>query len=164
MTRFACVLFGLIAAVVANASAVDPPATSKRYLGDLTGTVVKVDKDSITVSITTVVQNGTTRQRMGGRRGKSVSVPKLESKLVEETIPLGDKVGIKTVSGKVMKLEDVQVGSAARLHVYNVTVRVVGEKPETHYEVERIDIPNPPKAGGAIPPPPPAATTPPKKK
>jgi len=125
---------------------------SHTYLGEVTGLVVKVGDDSITLKVPEVVQTGTTRQRShtphvpgmsGGHRGSSITVPKLETKMVEVTYDLGDPVSVKTVAGKAMTLSDVVVGGAARLHVERVREWKPGEKTEPHVVVKTIDIPVP---------------------
>lgn len=132
----------------------DPPKSSGKsdeivitsHVGNVVGEVVKVGSESITVKVPEVVQTGTTRQHVGGggRAGHTVTVPKLGTKLVEVTYPLADKVVVKTVGGKDADLSAVKEGEAVELHLDKVREGKVGEKLESHLEVKRIDVPNPP--------------------
>lgn len=130
-----------------TASATDPTVSSSN-LGEVTGTVVKFEPGSITIKVPTVVQSGTTRRKVG----KSyVNVPKYTTKEVESTITVAKDVTVKTIGGKEATAADVVPGESVRLHVSKLTERTVGEKPESHTEVKRIDIPNSSKKGDSPP-------------
>ena len=155
------------AALAADPAAYNPPATpaakpaakaadpsvSHTYLGEVTGTVVKVGDGSITLNVPQVVQTGTTQKKMpsphvpgmsrGGHHGSSITVPKVATRLVEVTYDLGEKVSVKTVTGKTMTLADVTVGGVARVHVERLREQKPGEKSEPHVAVKAIDIPAP---------------------
>lgn len=118
------------------------PAVSKADLGDVTGTVVKADPGSITLKVPTVTQTGVTRKHIGGRHGPTVAVPKYGTKQVETSYTLAPDVVVKTAAGKSVTLAEVATGKPVRLHVYRVTERTPGEKPVSHVEVRRIDIPD----------------------
>ena len=146
---------GVKAADPASPTAAKPAEAanvSHTYLGEVTGTVVKVGDGSITLSVPEVVQTGTTHKKMpsphlpgmkSGHRSTSITVPKTTTKLVEVTYDLGDAVSVKTVTGKPMTLADVAVGGAARVHVERLREPKVGEKAEPHVVVKSIDIPTP---------------------
>lgn len=118
------------------------PAVSKADLGDVTGTVVKAGPGSITLKVPTVTQTGVTRKHVGGRHGPTVAVPKYGTKQVETSYTLAPDVVVKTAAGKSATLAEVATGKPVRLHVYRVTERAPGEKPVSHVEVRRIDIPD----------------------
>ena len=169
----ACATAALLAA--SGVRAADPAAptapkpaeaanVSHTYLGEVTGTVVKVGDGSITLSVPEVVQTGTTHKKVpsphvpgmksGGHRTTSITVPKTTTKLVEVTYDLGDAVSVKTVTGKPMTLADVVAGGVARVHVERLREQKVGEKSEPHVVVKSIDIPTPAAAAPLAPIPP----------
>jgi hypothetical protein len=139
MFRAFCLSLAVLTSALAGRSPAAEPSVSKTYLGAVTGTVVKVGSGSITVKVPTTVQSGVTRRRSGNR---TITVPKYTTKQVENTYPLSAEVVVKTAGGKSAKMEDVKPGGAVRLHGYNVKERTPGEKPVTHFEVRRIDIPD----------------------
>lgn len=117
------------------------------YLGEVTGTVVKIGDGSITLSVPEVIPSTASQKSMPRpstkSRTRAVTAPKVTTKLVEVTYDLGDAVSVKTVTGKPMTLADVSVNSAARVHVERVREQKVGEKTEPHVVVKSIDIPTP---------------------
>ncbi len=155
--------------VTAGVQAADPappaaksepaPNVSHTYLGELTGTVVKVGDGSITLSVAEVVPSTTaqkTPRPSTKSRTRAVTAPKVTTKLVEVTYDLGDAVSVKTVTGKPMTMADVAVGGVARVHVERLRELKVGEKTEPHVVVKSIDIPTP-AAAAPIPVIPPVA-------
>jgi hypothetical protein len=140
------------AAVKPTAKADAVPNVSHTYLGEVTGSVVKVGDGSITLKVTEVVQTGTTHKKMasphvpgmsGGHRSSSIAVPKLGTKMVEMTFDLSDAVTVKTVTGKAMTLADVTANGAVRVHVERVREVKPGEKTEPRLVVKSIDVPVP---------------------
>lgn len=124
------------------------PNVAHTYLGEVTGTVVKVGDGSITLSVPELVPAATAQRKPTARpstksRSRAVTAPKVTTKLVEVTYDLGDAVSVKTVTGKPMTLADVSVGGAARVHVERLRELKVGEKTEPHVVVKSIDIPVP---------------------
>ena len=124
------------------------PNVSHTYLGEVTGTVVKVGDGSITLKVPELVPSATAQRRPSARPGArhrtaAISTPKATTKMVEVTYDLGDAVSVKTVTGKVMTLADVSVNSPARVHVERLREQKVGEKSEPHVVVKSIDIPVP---------------------
>lgn len=135
--------FSLALLAAAGPSPAADPAVSRADLGDVTGTVVKAGPGSISLKVPTVAQTGVSRRHVGGRHGPTVAVPKYATKQVETTYALAPDVVVKTLAGKSATLEEVRPGTQARLHVYRVTERTPGERPENHLEVRRIDIAGP---------------------
>ncbi len=140
------------ATVKPTAKADAAPNVSHTYVGEVTGTVVKVGDGSITLKVPEVVQTGTTHKRMpsphvpgtsGGHRNSSIAVPKLGTKLVEMTFDLSAAVTVKTISGKAMTLADVTANGPVRVHVERVREVKPGEKTEPHLVVKSIDVPVP---------------------
>lgn len=140
------------AAVKPTAKADAVPNVAHTYLGEVTGSVVKVGDGSITLKVAEVVQTGTTHKRMasphipgmsGGHRSSSIAVPKLGTKMVEMTFDLSDAVTVKTIAGKTMTLADVTVNGAVRVHVERVREVKPGEKTEPRLVVKTIDVPVP---------------------
>jgi hypothetical protein len=116
------------------------------HIGNLTGVVEKFDKSSITIKVAETVVTGITRRHVGGHsarsRGHTVAVPKYGIKQVSLTYPVGDKVTVKTASGKDVTLAEVVVGETVEIHLDKIKEGILGEKLETHVEVKRIDVPN----------------------
>ena len=140
-------------AAKAAAKAAPDPSVSHTYLGEVTGTVVKVGDGSITLKVPELVPSATS-QRAPSRPSRNhrhapLAMPKATTKLVEVTYDLGDAVSVKTVTGKPMTLTDVTVGSAARVHVERLREQKLGEKTEPHVVVKTIDIPTPTAAPAA---------------
>ena len=139
-------------AKVAAAAAPDPNV-SHTYLGEVTGTVVKVGDGSITLSVPELVAAATNRRTPShpsrNHRHAPISAPKATVKLVEVTYDLGESVSVKTVTGKAMTLADVAVGGAARVHVERLREFKPNEKADPHVVVKTIDIPVPAAAPAA---------------
>jgi len=134
-------------AKVAAATAPDP-TVSHTYLGEVTGTVVKVGDGTITLKVPELVPSATAQRRpsahpTGRHRHAPIAAPKATVKLVEVTYDLGESVSVKTVTGKAMTLTDVTVGGAARVHVERLRDFKPDEKAEPHVVVKTIDIPTP---------------------
>ena len=136
------------ATVKPTAKADAVPNVAHTYLGEVTGSVVKVGDGSITLKVPELVPSATAQRRPSARPGArhrtaAISTPKATTKMVEVTYDLGDAVSVKTVTGKVMTLADVSVNSPARVHVERLREQKVGEKSEPHVVVKSIDIPVP---------------------
>lgn len=114
------------------------------HVGNVVGQVVKVDKSSITVKVSKVVQTGATRRHVGGTPGHMTLVPQYGIKTDEVTYPLAGKVVVQTAGGKEVGRDAVKEGETVEIHVDQVRMGKVGEKLEAHLEVKRIDVPNPP--------------------
>ncbi|VTS07056.1 hypothetical protein [Tuwongella immobilis] len=132
----------LVWTLTVDSLAIAEPRVTKRDLGDVAGTVVKSETESITLKIPTMVQSGTTNRRSGGR---NIRVPKYTVKQIEKDFPVAKDVIVRTLKGKSASRTDVHVGDTVRLHVFQITEKEPGHSAEQHLEVRRIDIPTPPK-------------------